>query len=234
MEFVEILEKCENFLTRAIVSLYLNVSNVKQYWSFVSWSIDTSHDVLFSNPDLIDKEPEFIDMQDEGEALEKFEELRVLFYNQLFVILYSYTEIFINDFIEDIYCTIDGIKKNKKNIIKGNMKEKIRFISSLVDRNDDFWKKMRDGISRCLIIRNAITHNQSKVADEQRGLIPDEIVNEKNKIALTEKYFEKFAEDLMSYCIEINNEVVKNNPKLLTSQKNKEISSLLLKSLERF
>ena len=235
MNIKEFVNNCEEFPTKAIYLLYFNLLNLKEYWDFISWSIDTSQDVLLSNPQFIDNEQEFVNIEDEDEAVKKFDELRGVFYNQLFVILFSYIEIFINKFTTEIYdaffqeinkSNLSGtsyrllkyLNKGKENIIHSNIPQKLRFIRNFVNWDNYYFKELKSRIKKYQIIRNSITHNEGKISERDKEYIPKEIINN-NSIQLKKYYYEMFWDDLLNYCIEINNRVVENNPILKSVKK---------------
>jgi len=238
MNISEFIDKCREFPTKAIFLLYFNLSNINDYWNFIDWSINTSQDVLLCNPHFIDEEQDFFNVDDEDEAVEKLDRLKNIFYNQMFVLLFSYVEIFINEFIKEIYDAffkeikrvdlsstsyqlLKYLKKDKDEIIRSNIPNKLRFIRNFVYWDDQYFRQLKDRLRLYSIIRNSITHNENKVSIHEKKFIPPGILNKDDTIQINKESYKQFYSDLLNYCIEINNQVVKNNPILKIKTKDK-------------
>lgn len=233
MEITEFLKRCQKYPSHPIINLYLNLQDFAKHVEFVEWSIGTSSDIIFSNPELLAGDLNFLNSFDEEEAEHALEEIKGVLYNQLFIAFFPYFETFIDDFInliydkffeeisqndvsETSYMLLDNIKTDKENM-PSYVTKKLEFIKKFTRWDNKKYGDLRKSNENHRILRNSIAHGRGKVSDKYLKKISSKNFISNKSVQLTEESFGKAIDEMISYCLDINDDLVKNNPILASN-----------------
>lgn len=217
--------------TASFLNFYFNVKNIEEYWKFIDWSIDIAQDHISSYQDDFHLRFPIFEEGDEVEAINKYDDARNLYFQQMIVVLFSFFEVFINELIMHIYdkfyieinssnltesssLLLEHIKNKQEKELRASMEEKLSILKKFIHWKKSDLKKIKRHIQDLKNIRNVIVHNRGKIPKSSENKLPKQVVTEDGYIFIDQNFFKSTISKTIEFAGKINTEVIKKNPEL--------------------
>jgi hypothetical protein len=231
MKSDDFLDSVMEFPSKSIIQLYINIEKLKKFLDLTFWAFHIfEEDFLQHNPDTLDDAP--VNLRDWRDAGDKLFDVLYIMYNQFYIALFGYVETFIDDLIGEIYSVffkdlknvkmsntgdtiISILKKEKHEDFNSSIDSKFRLLKSFANWNNSQLDDIRFTMKKYRTIRNTIAHSVGKIKNMRKveHILSPEII-QKDQIQLNHETFNGYSEGLLKFCIRINNDIVKNQPRI--------------------